>query len=148
MMSHHQINVRVKLNQFVCNKSTNFLCCITSFHSKQPALTKICEKFTNIFLQGSWIFGQCWSYFGRRVSRDAMKQRDRLIWCKRYMLYRVALNKTPTDIHPHKMARNCPNVGIIGLDLVQINFFRKNPVAGLPDLFRPSNAMLSQNVRF
>ena len=56
--------------------------------------------------------------------------------------------KTPTDIHPHKMARNGLNVGIIGLDLEQINFFRKNPVSGLPDLFRPDNAMLSQNVRF
>ena len=29
-------------------------------------------------------------------------------------IYRVALKKTPTDIHPHKMARNCLNVGIIG----------------------------------
>ena len=38
------------------------------------------------------------------------------------------------------MARNCLNVGIISLDLEQINFFRKNPVSDLPDLFRPDNA--------
>ena len=34
-----------------------------------------------------------------------------------HFIYRVALKKTPTDNHPHKMARNCLDVGIIGLDL-------------------------------
>ena len=66
----------------------------------------------------------------------------------KYIQLQGGAKKTPTDIHPHKMARNCLDVGIIGLDLEWVIFLQKSPVPGLPESFRPDNAMLSENVRF